>query len=218
MSKQTQKFSCTSASQKIKISSKQIQPNKYRASKHLNTADGEGHKSGGANLPDNARLLLENFKSLYEEDFHREKATIKEQHAQSILLNRPEGGNTLAPPPKNFSGENSEAEKGKEEIEADDFIAILKYSPSPYREFRRSMAEMVEVRLGRGGKVDWDFLEELLFRYLDLNNEKAHRNVLRAFVDLVVVLHENDWRSPERHRRPWDGVGGGGGRLLKGEM
>ncbi|CAA0822362.1 Transcription repressor OFP14 [Striga hermonthica] len=105
----------------------------------------------------------------------------------------------------------------KEEIEADDFIAILKYSPSPYREFRRSMAEMVEVRLGGGEKVDWDFLEELLFRYLDLNNEMTHRNVLRAFVDLVVVLHENDWRSPEQQRRPWEGVGGGGGRLLKGE-
>ncbi|CAA0822361.1 Transcription repressor OFP14 [Striga hermonthica] len=106
---------------------------------------------------------------------------------------------------------------GKEKIEADDFIALLKYSPCPYREFRRSMAEMVEVRLGGGEKVDWDFLEELLFRYLDLNNEKTHRNVLRAFVDLVVVLHENDWRSPGRQRRPWEGVRGGGGRLLKGE-
>ncbi|CAA0822360.1 Transcription repressor OFP14 [Striga hermonthica] len=112
---------------------------------------------------------------------------------------------------------NSEAEKVKEGIEADDFIAILKYSPSPYREFRRSMAEMVEVRLGGGEKVDWDFLEELLFCYLDLNNEKIHRNVLRAFVDLLIVLHENDWRSPEWQRRPWEGVGGGGGRLLKGE-
>ncbi|CAA0822359.1 Transcription repressor OFP14 [Striga hermonthica] len=87
----------------------------------------------------------------------------------------------------------------------------------PVGNFQRSMAEVVEVRLNGSEKVDWDFLEELLFRYLDMNNEKTHRNVLRAFADLVVVFHENDWRSPERQRRPWEGVGGGGRRLLKGE-
>lgn len=78
----------------------------------------------------------------------------------------------------------------------EDFIALLTYSPSPYEDFRRSMQEMVEVRLEHNGKVDWQFLEELLFCYLDLNNKKSYRYILRAFVDVIVVLRENSGKSP----------------------
>nr|CAA0839091.1 Transcription repressor OFP14 [Striga hermonthica] len=90
----------------------------------------------------------------------------------------------------------------------DDFIALLTYSPSPYEDFRRSMQEMVDARAEHNGRVDWEFLEELLFCYLDLNNKKAYRYILRAFVDLIVGLRENSGRVPAA--RP--SLGGGGWR------
>lgn len=71
-------------------------------------------------------------------------------------------------------------------------IAVLRCSPNPYDEFRRSMQEMVEARLKQGSKIDWDFMEELLFCYLNLNDKKSYKFVLSAFVDLVVDLRQND--------------------------
>lgn len=111
------------------------------------------------------------------------------------------------------SGTNNSSEASTEEPEViaakdssapEDFIALLTYSPSPYEDFRRSMQEMVEARLEHNGKVDWEFLEELLFCYLDLNNKKSYRFILRAFVDLIVVLRENSGRTPP-YRQPWNG-------------
>ncbi|KAJ4836681.1 hypothetical protein Tsubulata_043324 [Turnera subulata] len=72
----------------------------------------------------------------------------------------------------------------------DDCIAVLAYSPSPYEDFRRSMQEMVQERLEHKGKIDWDFMEELLFCYLNLNEKKSHRFILSAFVDLIVRLRK----------------------------
>ncbi|KAJ0006665.1 hypothetical protein Pint_29859 [Pistacia integerrima] len=69
-----------------------------------------------------------------------------------------------------------------------DSITILRYSPSPYGDFQRSMQEMVEARLQHQATVDWDFLEELLFFYVRLNEKKSYKFILRAFVDLVVGL------------------------------
>ncbi|KAL7099865.1 hypothetical protein ACP275_09G112800 [Erythranthe tilingii] len=88
----------------------------------------------------------------------------------------------------------------------EDFIALLTYSPSPYEDFRRSMQEMVDARQEHNGKVDWEFLEELLFCYLDLNNKKSYRFILRAFVDLIVVLRENAGRNPASNQ-PWNDGG-----------
>ncbi|XP_058192456.1 transcription repressor OFP14-like [Rhododendron vialii] len=84
---------------------------------------------------------------------------------------------------------------------ADDFITILKYSPSPYNDFRNSMEEMIEARLNDRGRVDWEFMEELLFCYLDLNEKKSYKYILSAFVDLVVVLREKSGRVPVKSRR-----------------
>ncbi|KAJ0076403.1 hypothetical protein Patl1_34126 [Pistacia atlantica] len=81
-----------------------------------------------------------------------------------------------------------------------DSIAVLRYSPSPYGDFRRSMKEMVEARLQYQSTVDWDFLEELLFCYLRLNENKSHKFIIRAFVDLVVILRQNSNKIPARSR------------------
>ncbi|KAK4413876.1 Transcription repressor OFP14 [Sesamum alatum] len=82
-----------------------------------------------------------------------------------------------------------ETEKiGAEDSSAPDDIVILTYSESPYEDFRRSMQEMVETHLEHGGVLDWELMEELLFRYLDLNNEKSYKYILRAFLDLAIVF------------------------------
>ncbi|KAK6153668.1 hypothetical protein DH2020_013307 [Rehmannia glutinosa] len=224
MPKHIQK-SFTNASHKIKISTKQIQSDQWRGCNHPKMASlaadsKEKENDGVTSSDDTVRFLFENFKSLYQEDFHCEEVTTKKVRNESFLFDKSTASKNQTKPLV-FSGEDSSTAEETEEIGAndssaqDDFIAVLTYSPSPYEEFRRSMKEMVEVHLERHGKVDWDFLEELLFRYLDLNNEKSYRYILRAFVDLVVVLHENDWRFPAR-RRPWND--GGGRRPLKGEI
>ncbi|KAL0463884.1 UNVERIFIED_CONTAM: Transcription repressor OFP14 [Sesamum latifolium] len=79
-------------------------------------------------------------------------------------------------------------EIGAEDSSAPDDIVILTYSESSYEDFRLSMLGMVETRLEHGGVLDWEFMEELLFRYLDLNNEKSYKHILRAFLDLAVVF------------------------------
>lgn len=81
---------------------------------------------------------------------------------------------------------------------ADDFIAVFTYSPSPYDDFRHSMEEMIEARLRHQGKVDWEFMEELLFCFLDLNDKKSYKYILSAYVDLITVLRENSGKVPAR--------------------
>ncbi|CAI9104585.1 OLC1v1003289C1 [Oldenlandia corymbosa var. corymbosa] len=78
-----------------------------------------------------------------------------------------------------------------EQLSPDDFITVLTYSRNPYDDFKNSMQEMIDARLQHNGKINWEFMEELLFCYLNLNDKKSHRFILRAFVDLVVTLCEN---------------------------
>ncbi|KAK6912092.1 Ovate protein family, C-terminal [Dillenia turbinata] len=78
----------------------------------------------------------------------------------------------------------------------DETIAVLTYSPNPYDDFRRSMQDMIESRLEQGQKIDWDFMEELLFCYLKLNEKKSYKYILSAFVDIVVILRENSSQPP----------------------
>ncbi|KAA8540424.1 hypothetical protein F0562_024657 [Nyssa sinensis] len=92
----------------------------------------------------------------------------------------------------------------KEVMGPDDFIALFTYSASPSDDFQRSMQEMIEARLRHHGKVDWEFMEELLFCYMNLNDKKSYKYILSAFVDLIVVLRENSGKLParSRHFRP----------------
>ncbi|PSR96117.1 Transcription repressor like [Actinidia chinensis var. chinensis] len=83
----------------------------------------------------------------------------------------------------------------------DDFIAVFTYSPSPYDDFKHSMEGMIAARMHQNGKVDWEFMEELLFCYMDLNDKKSYKHILSAFVDLIVVLRENSSKVPMRSRR-----------------
>ncbi|XP_057526545.1 transcription repressor OFP14-like [Amaranthus tricolor] len=73
----------------------------------------------------------------------------------------------------------------------EDCIALPTVSPTPYEDFRRSMQEMLDARINSKQRVDWDFLEELLFCYLRLNEKKQYKYIISAFVDLIVVLRQN---------------------------
>ncbi|KAL4296226.1 hypothetical protein GQ457_12G003420 [Hibiscus cannabinus] len=84
-------------------------------------------------------------------------------------------------------------------------VAVKKYSPDPYKDFRASMQEMIEARNLTDVNMDWEFLHELLLCYLNLNPENTHKFIVSAFADIVVCLlsssssPESD--TPENHRR-----------------
>ncbi|KAL8505155.1 hypothetical protein ACS0TY_016385 [Phlomoides rotata] len=53
----------------------------------------------------------------------------------------------------------------------------------PVLDFRASMEEMVAAH---GGRRSWDFLEELLACYLQVNDERNYGYILEAFADLLI--------------------------------
>ncbi|KAI9118701.1 hypothetical protein K1719_010146 [Acacia pycnantha] len=82
--------------------------------------------------------------------------------------------------------------KGKEKVEEEDGDAATEVSlcessvflsldsNDPYKDFKKSMEEMVEFL----GLKDCESLEELLSCYLGVNDEKNHYFILHAFFDL----------------------------------
>ncbi|OMO66763.1 hypothetical protein COLO4_30372 [Corchorus olitorius] len=99
------------------------------------------------------------------------------------------------------SGGGGDDQHAKSPSIPEECIAVLRYSPNPYDDFRRSMQEMVEARLRNRSTIDWDFMEELLFCYLNLNDKKSYKFILSAFVDLIVVMRQNDRKIPARTSR-----------------
>ncbi|CAN1133077.1 Transcription repressor OFP14 [Linum perenne] len=100
---------------------------------------------------------------------------------------------TLIPPIISRRNNNNNNEEGGEEEDdevalPENCIALLTYSRSPQEDFCKSMREMVESRFQDKRSIDWEFMEELLFGYLKLNDKKSHKFILCAFVDLVVSL------------------------------
>ncbi|WOL08139.1 hypothetical protein Cni_G16891 [Canna indica] len=72
----------------------------------------------------------------------------------------------------------------------EDSTAVVAYSKEPYHDFLRSMAAMVEAHhVEREEGLDWEFMEELLFCYLELNERSVHEDIFRAFTDLTENLN-----------------------------
>lgn len=103
-------------------------------------------------------------------------------------------------------------------------VAVVTLSVAPYEDFQRSMREMADaharLEAARAGTraapaVDWDFMEELLFCYLQLNDRAVHKDILRAFTDTVAALRRRR-RAPapkpksRRTRQPRRGARGSG--------
>ncbi|KAK8557222.1 hypothetical protein V6N13_013498 [Hibiscus sabdariffa] len=81
-------------------------------------------------------------------------------------------------------------------------VAVKKYSPDPYKDFRVSMQEMIEARNLTDVNKDWEFLHELLLCYLTLNPENTHKFIVTAFADIVVsLLSSSSSDTPENRRR-----------------
>ncbi|KAF8648086.1 hypothetical protein HU200_065127 [Digitaria exilis] len=79
-------------------------------------------------------------------------------------------------------------------------VAVVTFSAEPYEDFRRSMREMVDAAAAAPA-VDWEFMEELLFCYLRLNDSAVHREILRAFTDTVAALRRRRRRAAAKSIR-----------------
>lgn len=95
-------------------------------------------------------------------------------------------------------------EDGSSAAEESDVVVIVTYSRSPSEDFRRSMMEIMAARVECEGEVDREFMEDLLLRYLEINNEKFYRHILQAFLELIGVSFEESGKTPPRRRR-WSG-------------
>uniref|UniRef100_A0A7N0RI99 Transcription repressor n=1 Tax=Kalanchoe fedtschenkoi TaxID=63787 RepID=A0A7N0RI99_KALFE len=74
--------------------------------------------------------------------------------------------------------------------------AFYKCSYDPCDDFRVSMVEMVEFRFQTGGTIDWEFMEDLLACYLDMNDTSLHCYIIDAFVDVAVAVLQSSGSFP----------------------
>ncbi|EOA34229.1 hypothetical protein CARUB_v10021740mg [Capsella rubella] len=110
-------------------------------------------------------------------------------------LSPPPGSSSEGSPSMETTSTSGERHSRSTLVLPENCIAVLKYTDEPQEDFRLSMVEMMESKLGmREREVDWDLLEELLFCYLDLNHKKSHKFILSAFVDLIIALREKEKR------------------------
>ncbi|EXB39600.1 hypothetical protein L484_012608 [Morus notabilis] len=72
-------------------------------------------------------------------------------------------------------------------------VVLAMESDDPYRDFRRSMEEMVEIN----GVKEWEGLEEMLGWYLRVNGKENHGFIVGAFMDLLVELANNSGRTDD---------------------
>ncbi|XP_051147729.1 transcription repressor OFP14 [Andrographis paniculata] len=202
---------------KFKIIRKQI---RFQACSHIRTASlaVRGRESDAATLSDIDQFLFENFQSLYQEERRNETKAYLLDSPMTLKPPPPENlrpsdrffvasgsssrllvGETrssAAYATKEFRSAESEGGVEKDSKYLDDFLVLLRQSRAPYEDFRQSMEAMVEAHIEQHGKVDWEYLEELLRCYMDLNSKYSHKYVVQAFVDLVQSLRENSHRIP----------------------
>ncbi|QCE02063.1 Ovate protein family [Vigna unguiculata] len=166
-------------------------------------------KDDEAMLADIDRFLIENFKNLFLDD-HREETTTKEQKSPKLDSIRFDSSARFDESPLNlFTDTTTEAglssltmsePEGVEEQTTvpSNCVVVLANSGRPTEDFRRSMEGMVEARLKKSEKVDWDFMQELLFCHMNLNQKKWHKFILSAFVDVATTLRQSPEISPTK--------------------
>ncbi|XP_020102172.1 transcription repressor OFP14 [Ananas comosus] len=164
----------------------------------------------GATLSDVDRFLHENFHSLYIRDpsdvtdaaasppprFDPEPGPVRSSDrffvspattSNSIMLDRAGPATSASTSSSSSEEDTSAAEGGEDDVAAAAAAAVVTFSKDPYEDFRRSMREMVDARrVDASQPLDWDFMEELLFCYLELNDKSVHKYILTAFTDLTV--------------------------------
>jgi uncharacterized protein (TIGR01568 family) len=149
-----------------------------------NASADDNSKDQAATLSDVDRFLFDNFRSLYIHDNNDPSSSAGT--STSVV-------NETPPTTKTSSSSESALEDIKEARpgeEGGDSAAIVVFSMDPYTDFWRSMQNMIKMHHGCVCRpLDWDFLEELLFFYLQLNDKAVHKHILRAFADLTAGTH-----------------------------
>ncbi|XP_072979767.1 transcription repressor OFP14-like [Typha angustifolia] len=140
-----------------------------------------------ATLSDVERFLSENFHSLYLHDEGGRGGKTSPPPADLRSSDRffasPSTSGTLVDESQTATDTSSTSPV---EV-AGDGVAVVTFSKDPYEDFHRSMQDMVDARhVDPSQPLDWDFMEELLFCYLELNDRKVHKYILKAFTDLTV--------------------------------
>ncbi|KAL2510692.1 Transcription repressor OFP12 [Abeliophyllum distichum] len=172
--------------------------------------------------PADASLLIKNFNSLYDFtiDYSAAAAAMSDHHSlcdsesetetpntadfatafasQRFFFSSPGLTNSIIDSisvPSSLASTSSSSPENPPEA---DSIAVPTYSVDPFIDFRRSMQEMVEARELIDVKANWDYLHELLMRYLSLNPKSTHKFIVGAFADLLVSMMTS---PPESNRR-----------------
>ncbi|KAK4856919.1 hypothetical protein QYF36_022625 [Acer negundo] len=96
---------------------------------------------------------------------------------------------------------NNDQEAAETASLLDGGVAVKKYSPDPYKDFRCSMQEMIEAKNLKDVISNWDFLHELLFCYLSLNPKHTHKFIITAFSDILISLLSSPDSTHNGHRR-----------------
>ncbi|CAL9112040.1 unnamed protein product [Musa acuminata var. zebrina] len=187
-------------------------------------ADDDGHDPA-ATLSDVDRFLCENFHSLYlredepanfpeanprgdederpppaafcsSERFFVSSGASNSLHRGARRNNASSSWSSRSPSPSSSSRTNEAGAEAR-----GDGVAVVTFSKDPYDDFRRSMQGMVDARhVEPNQPLDWDFMKELLFCYLELNDRSVHKHILRAFTDLTVSFRRR--AAAERRRAP----------------
>ncbi|WOL10870.1 transcription repressor OFP14-like [Canna indica] len=186
-------------------------------------AEGRDRPDPAATLSDIDRFLHENFHSLYApedpaEDFSSESPRYDEDpppdafRSSERFFVSPDTSNSLleeAQLPSAGSSRTSDAGPAA----PGGRVAVTTFSKDPYHDFRRSMQDMVEEQhADRHQDLDWDFMEELLFCYLELNDRCLHRYILRAFADLTVSFRLRRQRTAPADEKVSRGSDKGAGK------
>lgn len=155
--------------------------------------DGGGGSGGdtSATLADVDRFLFDNFNSLYDARDEDDddggtsnalaegvRVSATSTSSSSFTASASSSTATLTQPPPKSSDVA---------LLAGHSVAVMTLSKDPYGDFRRSLQEMVDARHQElRDPLDWDFMEELLISYLELNDRAVHKHIIHAFTDVAV--------------------------------
>ncbi|KAF8670916.1 hypothetical protein HU200_050183 [Digitaria exilis] len=161
----------------------------------------ENAKDHAATLSDVDRFLFDNFRSLYIHDDDENNnnnrcfPSSSPSTSTSLVDERQPTGEATSSSSESVAGDIKGANRKGEE--SCDNTAIVVFSMDPYTDFRRSMQNMIKMHHGGLSQpLDWDFLEELLFYYLQLNDQAVHKHILRAFADLTAGTRHKSSSAP----------------------
>ncbi|WVZ25059.1 hypothetical protein V8G54_003603 [Vigna mungo] len=171
-------------------------------------------KDDEAMLADIDRFLIENFKNLFLGEETTTNNESKEQKSPKLDFIRFDSSPRFDDSPLNLFTDSttepgrssltmSEPEGAEEQTTVlSNCVVVLANSARPTEDFRRSMEGMVEARLKKSEKVDWEFMQELLFCHMNMNQKKWHKFILSAFVDIATSLRQTPEISPANLQPP----------------